>query len=182
MISPSKAWITITAPLMNTRRTGLRNSCCCIHKHFFRTHNNPWALFCESQNTTIYRFARVLTMAEKGKTNIEHVDGVGRLREEQEKVILVVDTKYFCLQGKPCDPADTVSYWPRGWFSGVCGPRVGLMSHFLLKMSSHKPSFMSHAYKLFFSIAATHMSKFLFNIGSSCFEFGFVSLLVLRVT
>lgn len=44
MISFSKVWITITAPLMHTSSTGLRNRCCCIHKHFFRTHNN-WALF-----------------------------------------------------------------------------------------------------------------------------------------
>lgn len=44
MISFPKVWITITAPLMNTSRTGLRNRRCCIHKHFFRTHNN-WALF-----------------------------------------------------------------------------------------------------------------------------------------
>ncbi len=45
MVSLPKVRITIIASLMNTTRTGLRSGCCCIHKHFFRTHNNPWALF-----------------------------------------------------------------------------------------------------------------------------------------
>lgn len=46
MVLLSKVGITITASLMNTIRTAPRNSCCrCIHKHFFRTHNNPWAFY-----------------------------------------------------------------------------------------------------------------------------------------
>lgn len=44
MVSLPKSWISITAPLMNKRKTRLRNTCNCIHKHFFRTYN-PWALF-----------------------------------------------------------------------------------------------------------------------------------------
>lgn len=54
MVSLPKVGITITASLMNTIRTGLRNSCCCcIHKHFFRTHNNPWALYWGHQTPLI---------------------------------------------------------------------------------------------------------------------------------
>lgn len=44
MLSLPKVWISTTATLMNNTGTGLRNSCCCIHKHFFRTHNKSWAL------------------------------------------------------------------------------------------------------------------------------------------
>lgn len=45
MISVPNVGIIITPLFMNTHRTAVRNSCCfCIHKHFFRTHNSPWAL------------------------------------------------------------------------------------------------------------------------------------------
>lgn len=45
MISVLNVGIIITALFMNTHRTAVRNSCCfCVHKHFFRTHDTPWAL------------------------------------------------------------------------------------------------------------------------------------------
>lgn len=99
MVSLPTVRRTTAASLMNTTGTGLRNSCCCIHKHFFRTHNNPWgfAFWFRGHNTTrippntTYTSPDVhvgLTMAEKGNMNVEHVDGVARLREEHEKVIL----------------------------------------------------------------------------------------------
>lgn len=132
MLSLPRVRITTTAPLMNTSRTGLRKSCGCIHKHFFRTHTNPWALFWSHKNNTHPCFARVLTMAEKGK--IEHLGAVVRLRDEHQKVmspVLLPNWRLSCTLAN----AQTSTRWTDTALCTTGGPTKVLFFHVIYTLA-----------------------------------------------
>lgn len=86
MVSLPKSWIIAAAPLMSKRKPDdLENSCNCIHKHFFRTHN-PWVLIVLLIKLTDFAFQTRGRMSERHVRKEEFPHEVNRLREEHKKV------------------------------------------------------------------------------------------------